>query len=110
MTYRTNENKYSIQHVNSEIYTSWKEGFLMMDNEKFEQTAKRIEKWYNVDIIIEDEALKNYRFKATFKDEPVEEVLRLMALTTPIEYKIKRRETEEVGVYKKKEIFLRLKK
>jgi hypothetical protein len=81
----------------------------MMDNETFEQAVKRMGKWYNVEIIIEDEVLKNYRFKATFQDEPIEEVLRLMAITTPIEYDIKKRVAEENGIYKKKEIHLRLK-
>ncbi len=110
LTYKSNENKYNVRQVNTKVYTSWKEGFLMMDNETFEQAAKRMGKWYNVEIIIEDEVLKNYRFKATFQDEPVEEVLRLMAITTPIEYEIKKRVAEDDGLYKKKEIRLRLKR
>ena len=81
----------------------------MMDNETFEQAAKRMAKWYNVDIIIEDEILKNYRFKATFQDEPIEEVLRLMALTTPMDYEIKKRVACENDIYKKKEVRLRIK-
>ncbi len=109
LAYMPTDNKYSLKRVNTKIYTSWKEGFLMMDNETFEQAVKRMGKWYNVEIIIEDEVLKNYRFKATFQDEPIEEVLRLMAITTPIEYDIKKRVAEENGIYKKKEIHLRLK-
>ncbi|NLB25592.1 MAG: DUF4974 domain-containing protein [Bacteroidales bacterium] len=109
LTYMPADNKYSLRQVNTKIYTSWKEGYLMMDNETFEQAAKRMAKWYNVDIIIEDEILKNYRFKATFQDEPIEEVLRLMALTTPMDYEIKKRVACENDIYKKKEVRLRIK-
>jgi transmembrane sensor len=110
LTYIPANHKYILQQVDAEIYTSWKEGFLMMDNETFEEASRRMEKWYNIEIKIEDETLKKYRFKATFQDEPVEEVFRLIALTTPIEYEIRKRVPGENGVYRKKEIYLRMKK
>ena len=110
LTYMSDVHKYSVRKVETELYTSWKEGFLMLDNETLEQAASRIEKWYNVKIVIRDNVLRRYRFKATFRDEPVEELFRLIALTTPINYEIKKRSMDKNGVYQKKEIFLTRKK
>ena len=110
LTYMSDVHKYSVRKVETELYTSWKEGYLMLDNETLEQAAHRIEKWYNVKIVIQDKVLRRYRFKATFRDEPVEELFRLIALTTPVNYEIKKRSMDKNGVYQKKEIFLTLKK
>jgi ferric-dicitrate binding protein FerR (iron transport regulator) len=75
-----------------------------------ETAVARIERWYNVDIEIKDETLKSYRFKATFQDEPLEEVLRLLAMTTPMEYTIEKREIVDENVYRKKKVIIEQKK
>lgn len=95
--------------VDPKLYTAWTEGFLLIDNEPMSQIAKKLERWYGVDILIQDEALKNFRFKATFLDEPIEEILRLIAMTTPITYKIETRNYSSNGILKKKHIILKLK-
>jgi transmembrane sensor len=109
LTFISDDFKYKLQQVDTKLYTAWKEGFLKLDNETLAQAVNRIERWYNVNIIIEDEVLKSYRFKATFQDELLEEVLRLIAITTPIDYEIKKRVMGEDGVYKKKEVRIKLK-
>jgi transmembrane sensor len=109
LTFISDDFKYKLQQVDTKLYTAWKEGFLKLDNETLAQAVNRIERWYNVNIVIEDEVLKGYRFKATFQDEPLEEVLRLIAITTPINYEIKKRVMGENGVYKKKEVRIKLK-
>ncbi|WP_346863398.1 FecR domain-containing protein [uncultured Draconibacterium sp.] len=98
-----------IDRVDTESYTAWKDGFLMLNDEALEQGAKRLERWYNVDIEIVDDELRDSRFKATFKDESLEEVIRLLALSTPIDYEILPRKTDENGVFLKKKIILKLK-
>ncbi|NOY96550.1 MAG: FecR family protein [Chlorobi bacterium] len=109
ITFNHKLKKLSHEKVNADSYVAWKDGFLVLDNEPLRQVVGRMERWYNVNIIIRDETLKNYRFKATFKDEPLEEVLRLMALTTPISYQIEKRNIDSKGVFKKKKVTLKLK-
>lgn len=99
-----------LSEVDAKRYSAWKDGYLIIDNEALGQVVGRLERWYNVDITIQDEALKKYRFKATFKDEPLEEVLRLMAKTTPIIYKIDNRTSDANGVIKQKKVTMKLKK
>lgn len=97
------ENKtVTLSGVDAGRVSSWKDGYLVIDNEPLEEVVSRMERWYNAEIIILDEALRKYRFRATFRDEPLEEVLRLIAITTPIQYHIEKRETDEAGVVKKR--------
>lgn len=95
--------------VDPNVYSAWTDGYLVIDNEPLAQAAKKLERWYGVDISIQDEALKKFRFKATFQEEPLEEVLRYIAMTTPITYKIGNRDQHSNGILKKKQIILKLK-
>ncbi|HPE76459.1 MAG TPA: DUF4974 domain-containing protein [Draconibacterium sp.] len=110
ITYDINNKSITISDVDAKRYAAWKDGFLVIDNEPLGQAISRIERWYNAEIVIQDEALKSYRFKATFKDEPLEEVLRLISLTTPLKYTVEKRDVDTGGVLKKKKVFIKLKK
>lgn len=98
-----------VSAVDAIRFSAWKEGCLIVNNEPLGDVVGRLERWYNVDIHIQDEELKGYRFKATFKNEPLEEVLRLMAKTTPIIYKIDTRSEYSNGVLKQKKVTIKLK-
>lgn len=100
----------TLNEVDASRFSAWKEGYLIIDNEPLGHVVNRLERWYNVEIDIQDEILKNYRFKATFKDEPLEEVLKLISKTTPIRYSIDKRTTDHEGVFKQKKVTMRLKK
>jgi mRNA-degrading endonuclease YafQ of YafQ-DinJ toxin-antitoxin module len=66
-----------------------------------------MERWYNVQFVMEDEQLKTYIYQATFKDETLEEVMRLLAFTAPINYEIQDRKLNSDGTYSTKTIIIR---
>ena len=68
------------------------------------EVARRIERWYNVKVIIADKELEKYSFRATFQDDSLEEVLKLLAMTSPIRYKINPRRLHADGTYESEEI------
>jgi transmembrane sensor len=109
LTFNRECQKYQVKKVDPDLYSAWKEGYLVIDNEPLGQVVGELERWYNIQIVVVDEMLKNYHFKATFKDEPLEEVLRLIALTTPLKYTIEKRELNQEGVFIRKKVTLRLK-
>jgi transmembrane sensor len=76
------------EKVQTSKYTSWKDGKLIFDNETFESLAVKLERWYDIKIEIEDQALKRIRFTGTFENESIEQSLEIMKLTTPIKYSI----------------------
>lgn len=102
-------NDLKVNKVDADLYAAWTNGFLVLDNESLEQAAKKMERWYGAEITITDEKLKNFRFKATFKEEPLEEVLRYISMTTPLTYKIESRDQDNNGILKKKQIIISLK-
>jgi hypothetical protein len=59
--------------------------------------------------VINDPELESLRYRATFQEEQVEEVIRLISLTVPIEYSFNNRELDGDGVFKKRTITIRKK-
>jgi len=96
--------KFSKTRVDTEKYTGWIEGKLIFRNDPFTEVIQKLEKWYNVDIELKDKELETYRFRATFQHESLDEVLKLIKLTSPIDYKEVKRTMKQDGTYAKKKI------
>jgi transmembrane sensor len=94
--------------VEAEQYVSWTEGKLAFRNESMQLVADRLGRWYNVEIEIADEELLKYAFRATFIEEPLEEVLKLLARTAPLKHKEIIRENSNDNTYKKRKVIVSL--
>lgn len=97
---------YHSSSLNIERYTAWKEGQIVFFDDHIDVVVKRLEKWYNVKIHVNGEALKNYSFTATFIDESLEQVLKLLSLSSPMNYKIIPAQKQNDNSYSKREITL----
>jgi len=53
-----------------------------------EKLAVMLQRRYNVEIILGDAALGSYRFTGILKNETLEQVLNVIRLTAPVDYKI----------------------
>ncbi|QGY44029.1 DUF4974 domain-containing protein [Maribellus comscasis] len=84
------QNKMLTHKVETEIYTSWKDGKLIFRDEPLENIATRLERWYNVDIELKGEEIKKLRYNGTIELESFSEVLELIKVTTPIQYSFDR--------------------
>lgn len=94
------ETKIEIRKVDTEMYTSWKEGLVTFRNERLEDIAKQIERWYNVEIIIQKEGLGDERYFGTIlKNKPIDQILEVLKLTTSLEYEIVPRANEPSLIY-----------
>jgi ferric-dicitrate binding protein FerR (iron transport regulator) len=91
-------------------YNAWTEGKLVFRGDQMGEVARRIERWYNVKIDIGDKELEKYSFRATFEDDKLEEVLRLLSMTSPITYHISPRKLLADGTYEKELITINIKK
>lgn len=98
LVYNSKTNTYFKDEVEAQQYISWTEGKLAFRDEALSQVADRISRWYNVDMEIADKELLAYTFRATFIDEPIEEVLKLLAITSPITYTIEDRKHENENI------------
>jgi ferric-dicitrate binding protein FerR (iron transport regulator) len=87
-------------------YIAWKDGKLVFYNDPIEKVAEKLGNWYNVTVKINRDELKRYRFTATFRDEPIEQVLELLCKSSPIKYQIKRAVRLADDSYSKREIII----
>ncbi len=76
-----------VKNVDTEKYVSWIEGKLVFRDDPLREVVRRLNRWYNVDIIIKDDILLTYDYVATFENETLDEVLKMLALSAPIKYK-----------------------
>jgi transmembrane sensor len=68
---------------------SWKEDMLTFDNENFIDLIKKIERWYDVKIVVNDPGLLSARFTGRFDKETIEQVLNALVTIAPFNYSIK---------------------
>ncbi|WP_319592435.1 FecR domain-containing protein [uncultured Draconibacterium sp.] len=100
------DNAINIDNTDVSKYISWKEGRLVFRGDKMVDVAKRIERWYNVEVEILDKELEEYVFRGTFQDDSLEEVFRYLSMTSPMKYKIIGRKTLEDGTIQKQKVLL----
>ncbi len=81
-------------HIDSKNYTSWKDGILVFKNVPMSEIAKRLERKYNTEIILHGDSLKSSIFRATFLDENIDEICKMLSTVAPIKYKIHKREKQ----------------
>jgi transmembrane sensor len=87
-------------------FVAWKDGKLIFRNEPLEDVIKRISYFYNVDIELKDEKLKEYRYRATFEEESLDEILHLLKISSPVDYREVKREPLPDGSFPKKKIII----
>jgi len=109
ITYNRKSNTITKSSLNAHYYTSWTEGKLIFRNAGLDEIAHQLSIWYDVDVEIADKALKDFTCHATFEDETIEEVLSLMKLSSPINYKIIERKKNDDNSFTRKKIILYLK-
>ena len=82
----------------------WKDGILAFRDQPLADVFKRISRTFNVDIKVEDAVIASQLYRATFERESLDEILRLLKMTAPIEYKTIKRERQTDSVFKKEKI------
>ncbi len=81
--YSKTDKKLTIRNVNTDLYTSWKEGTINIYNLPLEEVAKRLEKRYNQKFVV-DEKIRKTPYTFTVKNEPLSNILKLMEQITPV--------------------------
>lgn len=71
--------------------TQWIDNKLVFDNEPFEEVARKMERWFAVEIEITDWALKEKRLTGTFERESVEQALESLAYASTTSFVFERK-------------------
>ena len=89
-----------------EPYIGWKDGRLIFKNESIVHIADKLGRWYNVEFEFKNEAAKQFTYTATFVDETLLQILDLLKIATPIDYKILPRKKQPDGTFSKQKIII----
>ncbi len=108
--YDIQEHAMDYRSVNVAHYTSWIEGKLVFRGDLFSTVIKKLERWYNVDIEVRDQELLTHEYRATFENESLEEVLRLISLTAPIDYEIHHQKQNADLEYSRRRVVIKRKR
>ena len=81
--------------VTDQIETAWLYNRLAFRGDNFETLAQKLERWYNINIIFEDEKVKHLNFNGSFENETVEQAFEALKAAVPFNFKIN---THEVSV------------
>ncbi|MGB4399118.1 MAG: FecR domain-containing protein [Daejeonella sp.] len=84
--------KFGDQEYIEEI--SWTENKFVFENESFEDLLPKLERWYNVKIILNDPRIKAYRFTGIFIKENIIQALEAMQLIKSFHYKLNENEVK----------------
>lgn len=102
-------NQYTIETANIGKNIAWKDGLLVFKRDPIEEVAKKLGRWYNIEVEITSKNLKRFTYTATFADEPLPQVLELMAMATPISYILVPREKLSDGSFSRQKVLIGLK-
>lgn len=96
-----NQGNYHVRKAeNMEALTAWLNNMLIFDNQPFEEVIHYLEKWYGVKIHLDRTLYYKHNYTFKVKTESLREVMELISVITPIEYRI---EGEQITIkYKKK--------
>jgi len=87
-------------------YIAWKSGKLMFRDDKMNKVVEKLERWYNVEFEIEDPEIANYVYTATFINESLDQVLKMLTLSAPIRYTISERNKQADQTFEKAKVKL----
>ena len=79
----------SVQKVNTNWFTSWKDNKLIFVNMALKDLVVLLERKYGVDIEIKTPDILNLHFDGTLKNESIFEILEIITHTLPVKYNIK---------------------
>ena len=90
-------------------YTAWINGRIVFYGDPIQTVVKKLEKWYNVEIVISDSKLEDYKFTGTFINEPLEQILNVLSMSSQMTYVVKPTVKQTDNSMSKRKIILKSK-
>jgi hypothetical protein len=79
-------NTMTVNEVDTNIYTAWKDGYLLFKASPFYSIRAKLERHFNISIEDRTGRLENQIYTATFRNETIDEIMDAFKEDTPFEY------------------------
>ena len=87
-----NSDNVEVKKVNADAYCSWYKGTFIFEEESLDEILTRLSRWYNLNIFYQNPSIKELHFTGDLgRYEDFNEVLKLMELTTNVEFVVQDR-------------------
>lgn len=84
-----NSGNMECREVDAWIYSAWTEGRIVLRNVTLEELMKRLSRWYDLQVIWQNEQIKNYHFSGEMlRYENFSEILSMLEKATSIQFNI----------------------
>ncbi len=90
-------------------YTAWINGRIVFYGDPIQTVVTKLSNWYNIDVVISDKKLDSYKFTGTFINEPVEQVLNVLSLTSKMTFEVEPAVKQADNTITKRRIILKSK-
>jgi ferric-dicitrate binding protein FerR (iron transport regulator) len=78
--------------VDTDIFTAWKDGRFVFEDESLENIMMRLSRWYDVEIFFLNESVRDLRFTGDLtRYDNIDQILELIELTQKVKFTIKDR-------------------
>ncbi|NWJ51023.1 MAG: FecR family protein [Bacteroidetes bacterium] len=91
VTFSKIDHHLTVKKVETDLYSSWRNGQFKFRKLSFEEISKRLSRNYNVTIIIHNKFLKTAKFSGVFFNyEPLDLILKVLQINTAFRYEIEK--------------------
>ncbi len=87
---------------------AWKDGKLIFRNASLEEIFKRLSRHFNVDIQFNNRSGKEYRYRATFRNETLPQILDYLAKSAALKWKVEDAAQQADATFTKPKIIVNL--
>lgn len=99
-TYRKNEAEFHVESTDLSTVTDWTNGTFIFRNEPIENIMRKLSRWYNVDITV-NEAIKDIRYTGILsRKQPLMETLDALRMTNELDFNLHK--DKKIDVQEKK--------
>lgn len=86
--YKKDEAGFRVNSADVAKYTSWIGGTLLFRDDPLSEVLKKLGRWYNIAIEINDPGVSDFPFTATIRNENLDQVVDLLQFSTPFHYSV----------------------
>lgn len=107
--YDKKKKQMTISTVNTSERLAWKEGQLIFRNAPIEEVARKLSRQFNVDIIVEKRSNIDYKFRASFSNETLNQIMTYLQQAAPIEWSFQKGVQQSDLTYSRQQLLLTIK-